>query len=296
MNVLILGYGRMGISHSTVLSGLLGASNANFYVVDPSILHRAIALNILKKVSVYKSLDKLPDINFDISLICTPPISREEQYSKIKKISRNVFIEKPVFPVIMNDKDMSGYVMQYSPVMNILPKSNVRNKISCLVEVKSNLNFSELKGWRSGKYGSIVSEFLGHALTFAYSAIKKIYDKEELIKTYKVLDVNKNSLQLYIFTDNCEIKVILIGDSDVRKTEYYCNIESLDEKFYITPYGYTSESDRVSIADHPISVEYFIRGFEFSTQMKRLLSFDYDFLSSNIINNIEKIIDEVNNG
>ena len=69
MTILIYGFGRMGLTHFSILNGL--NSNLDFSVVEPNkILRKILNKNINAKFYADDSTLKTP---FDITLITTPP-------------------------------------------------------------------------------------------------------------------------------------------------------------------------------------------------------------------------------
>lgn len=296
MKILVLGFGRMGISHSTILSGLLGARNARFEVIDTKFMNRFLAKQILSDVLTRKSVWDHQRATFDLGLMCTPPFDREPMYKMMQKSCSRIFVEKPLRQIGMRQCDMSGYVLQHLPIFNYLPSLQLNSPIIGHIEVKSNLDFSVLRGWRSTAAGNIVSEFLGHAMTFGMTILKKIFNVEELIANFQIIERQKNLFKLSVHANNYSFDIILSGNAEVRKTEYICKMKCGPSEINITPYDYNDGNHYFSIADYGVSTPYFVRGFEYSNQMQRFLSGKGDVLKTQTIIGIEEILEQVVDG
>ena len=92
MKVLIYGFGRMGLTHFSILNGL--NSDLNFSVIEPNKLLRII-LNKNINAKFYSDDSDLKE-PFDITLITTPPSIHLQLLDKsLKRGDKKIFIEKP---------------------------------------------------------------------------------------------------------------------------------------------------------------------------------------------------------
>ena len=114
MRVLIIGLGRMGLSHAAQLSGSLGSNN-DIFGIDPSWLSRTVAKFILPTMHCFQKLSQLEG-NFDICVIATPPSIRTGFILEALHRSKRALVEKPVL-MKLQPNQMSGYVMQHCPVI-----------------------------------------------------------------------------------------------------------------------------------------------------------------------------------
>ena len=120
MKILIYGFGRMGLTHFSILNGL--NSNINFSIIEPNKLLRII---LKKNIDAhFYADDSILKDPFDITLITTPPfVHLQLVQNSIKRKDRVIFVEKP-FGGCLNTKldDIAklnsvyiGYVLLFNP-------------------------------------------------------------------------------------------------------------------------------------------------------------------------------------
>ena len=92
MNILIYGFGRMGLTHFSILKGL--SPDIKFSIIEPNkILRTVLKTNI--NASFFPNDSELND-PFDITLITTPPSIHLQLLNKsIKRGDKKIFVEKP---------------------------------------------------------------------------------------------------------------------------------------------------------------------------------------------------------
>ena len=292
----------MGLTHSIILSGLLGHDHTMFTIVDPNFSSRIIAKLLFPNAKIcglsgFKNI--LKNEHFNYSLITTPPNARIEFINKIINVSDSLFIEKPVLTKL-SENQMSGYVLQHAPLNNImndiLEDSNLIHIQGSLI---TNIDFFSVKnGWRSGRYGSVLHEFGGHVLSvigacaLKYNLFKNSITDLQIVGKYN----DRNSVELFFSSNNIKISISLLASSrDVRKASY--NFTFTTEKDVINYDLYSIKSknnnfEAITLPNNRTSTPYYVRGFEFTEQMERLISNKLDVLSTEQIFNFENILNK----
>ena len=293
---LVVGFGRMGISHSTILSGLLGCKKVEFYVVDKSFVNRGIAKQLLENCRTFRSIDHAlrQAKSFSYGLICTPPQNREDLVAVCSKHCAKLFVEKPVIAELPNH-GMSGYVLQHLPILDRLDCDNGNGPLVIHASMRTNIRFSEVVGWRASNSGGIVNEFLGHTLTFALAIATKVGKSVDFIELESV-SRTPTAVRVLLRYNEFDVAILLEGSCSVRKTEYECELIGKTSKIKITPYSIEhikGDGQNYNIAMDATSVSYYVRGFEFSRQMEKLISGEGDLLHGSTIKIVEEIIKKV---
>ena len=295
MKILIVGFGRMGVSHAFQILGSLG-SNVEITVIDPSLLAKIISKILLPGRMYYRSLKEVELKRFDLGVLCTPPYNRSSEVSIISTITTFCLIEKPVLTELPSNA-MSGYVMQYCPTASYvskLIKKRQLNVTGVTINVQSNVDFSVgQSGWRSeDKAGGILYEFFGHALTFGLTPIfKKLSLKFANIVVKKS---QKNAFEACFLVNNLPVCCHIYGGENVRKTRYSCSYKieggsSID----FDPYSITNNSTVTNIPEIVPDIRFFLRAYEFSIQCDRLIKGSKDKMGSSSIRSIENLLGEI---
>jgi predicted dehydrogenase len=183
INLGIIGFGRMGITHFSIINSHPKIKVGS--VVDAS----GLMLNILKKykpeLSTYKDYEKMLDSgNIDAVLVCTPP---NYHYQIIKKCAENgihVFSEKPFTLNYQHARELAelfdkrnlinqvGYVNRFNDVFiktkELLDQQVIGKVIRFKSEMFSNTisKSSESSGWRATREngGGALYEMASHAI------------------------------------------------------------------------------------------------------------------------------------
>jgi len=304
--ILLVGFGRMGISHLSILGGLLQPNNIEVHIVDNNLSSRIVAKELIPGSYIYKNVSnvskKFSNKYFDYSLITTPPSEREKLIKIINPISKNIFIEKPLM-MKLAENQMSGYVLQHCP-LNRQVSNFLHDKEICKIKasLKTNISFDDIKsGWRSSKFGSVNYEFGGHLLTLIASTCgDKEYLRDLNHMNFKVHRDNRNDVFITFESSGIETSIELIaGSQDVRKASYQIDYFNKLGCFSYDLYSLKSSSlisndaDEViyNIASYDTKVPFYVRGFEFTNQMIAFISGKKDILTSDQINSIEAIVE-----
>ena len=298
-SVLIVGFGRMGLSHAVQLKAVLPASS-QFHVVDPSRLSRIIARAAIRGAKAYPSLDKCRQANaqwgFDLAVICSPPFDRLSDVSTVGDMANYILIEKPVIAALPTNA-MSGYVMQHCPILEHVAKhlDSLPNRI--VVECQSNLDFTTKSGgWRSSIRSPLANEFFGHSATFALAPMVLAGHTLSAFQLRNIRESAQNFLEVECEVNGIEVLVRLAGGQPVRKTLYRTTYVHAHHSITFDPYTSTTsdiETSIVSVTDLQFSVGFFLRGFEFARQADRFVSKKGDILSHCLITEIEQVITRI---
>lgn len=299
--VLIVGFGRMGLSHASLVSGILGPDNADFHVCDPSFFSRLVARALLKKVEFVglKSLKDNPKIlhSFDYILLTAPPFLRSEFLDMLSGFGGRIFIEKPVF-CLLSARQMSGYVIQHAPLNPVLGETLSKLQIeSVTARLLTNASFESIKkGWRSQSFGSVLHEFGGHVLSLVGAVLP-----DRSIFQGKVGDVeleigchSRDEVRFAFSEGGVRYSIELLANrQDVRKASYDIQVKTSEGVVCYDLYSIKSDIPgfkETSIPEQGVSVSFYLRGFEFTRQMEAFLEGRMDVLSSEQIANMENVL------
>lgn len=307
IRILLVGFGRMGISHLSIISGLLLPRPIEVVVVDSNLASRILARELLSQVQVFKDIDDVkicpPNGLFDFCLITTPPIHRQRLVIQASKLAKALFIEKPLM-IPLDNNHMSGYVLQHAPLnTKVFEYLAGQNTYAINARLTTNINFEGIeKGWRSSKFGTVLYEFGGHLLTLIGSTcgMDGFLDADFKLSDVLVSKMEKNHACFEFSTGGCFISVELrAGSPEVRKASYGIEFITDNGVFTYDMYSFNFKSPNdygdgeviFNIAARDTAVDFYVRGFEFSRQMQAFINGSLDVLTRSQIENVEKIID-----
>ena len=314
MNILIYGFGRMGLTHFSILKGL--NPQLKFSIIEPNKILRSI----LKKnidANFYSDDSGLNDA-FDITLITTPPSIHLELFNKcLRRGDKKIFIEKPFgghsninFDNTINFKQLYiGYVLRFNPCIQWV-KSNIsaENIHSIHGQYLSNTIESKPKGWRNGSFSGVLNEMGSHVIDL----LQYIIGTNEMdVQTSKIESIISDVDDIVDATlktkNNLEVSIYLNWvKKEIRKPVFGIDITLKDGSKYfidqqqIKKYSASGEYlSKLTITDLAQTVPFYLRGVDFTNQMKSLLGDGKemakldDALGVNIIMN--KILKHENN-
>lgn len=283
-NILIYGFGRMGLTHYSILNGL--DNSLKFTIVESnkklsSILKRNLNATFIKD-------DSLIDKPFDITLITAPPFVHQELVKKaLKRGDKKIFIEKPFGGQKNNinqirERNVSiGYVLRYNPLIQWLKGNmNISEVSSVKGEYLSNTIENKPQGWRNNSdFSGVLNEMGSHVIDLInylinlkeveiINAIKKsvVSDADDIVSAEfksmnRTIMLNLNWVDKNIRKPVFKLEFNLInGDKyimDQQKISIYKN-----EQFIRT----------ITTTDLAVSVPFYLRGVDFTMQMQDLLS------------------------
>lgn len=297
--ILILGFGRMGISHALQISGILSHRGIKYgiTILEPSILARLVATTIFRgKLSFtnFKKLECMADKSFDFAIDATPPINRVQNKNILERISTNYLIEKPLLTKI-SENGMSGYVLQHNPLVDQLKQRLEKEKIKAIeISLKTNLNFKDESGWRSGVHGGVINEFLGHLLSVPLSCLPDL-------QYLSVENVISESGRVKILLSSLSLQINLVlefGSPVVRKSTYNWSFIT-EDKTRINYDGYQIKTqildseESLGMAELGVSAEFYLRGFDFCFQGAALIDGKGDKMQLRQLELIDTVINSV---
>jgi predicted dehydrogenase len=314
MKILIYGFGRMGLTHFSILNGL--NSKLEFSVIEPNkLLRRILNKNIKAKFYSDDSYLKEP---FDITLITTPPSIHLQLLEKsIKRGDKKIFIEKPFggytninFDNINVDKNIYiGYVLRFNPCIQWV-KSNINS-----LEIKSihgqylsNTIEKKPKGWRNGPFSGVLNEMGSHVIDLIQYIVGN--DQMEVVSSKKesiISDID-DIVEATLKTEN-DVSVSLYFNwvkKDVRKPVFGIEIEMKDGNKYsidqqqVNKYNPNGDFiEKVTVTDLAKAVPFYLRGIDFTDQIldllgeQKIMANVNEALDVNIL--MKKILDHENN-
>ena len=314
MNILIYGFGRMGLTHFSILKGL--NPELKFSIIEPNkILRLILKKNIDAKF--YSDDSGLNDA-FDITLITTPPSIHLELFNKsIKRGDKKIFIEKPFgghsnidFDNTFNFKQLYiGYVLRFNPCIQWV-KSNIsaENIHSIHGQYLSNTIESKPKGWRNGRFSGVLNEMGSHVIDLLQYIIGTNEMDVQTSKKESIISDVDDIVEATLKTkNNLEVSIYLNWvKKEIRKPVFGIDIKLKDGSKYfidqqqIKKYSASGEYlSKLTITDLAQTVPFYLRGVDFTNQMKSLLGDGKemakldDALGVNIIMN--KILKHENN-
>ena len=309
MKGLIMGMGRMGLTH-LALANALSSEKIYWYLYEPNFKNRVLMKNIDKYVStmwvddVWISQLSEP---LDIAFVCSPPPKHEANIIALSGKVRNLFVEKPISVLDSSlfesfDKVMIGYVLRHNKMASLAKNFvEVNDLVSLELELSSNTILSQNSGWRGcvSKGGGVVNEFGSHLINLM------MYLIGEQVKLVKVEKESVFSLEaedrarLWFEANDINIKLDLNwSDSTVRKPLYTASgIAGNGNKFYtdMFEFGYSDSGVEYNenIASIGEAVDFYLRGFEFSHQTANFLYGEFDQIALIQAVKTDEIIQEV---
>lgn len=286
MNILIYGFGRMGLTHYSILKGL--NPEISFSVIEPNKMLRAL----LKKnidAKFYADDENLLEA-FDITLITAPPSMHLGLLEKsLQRGDRRVFVEKPfggyTNTSMVNLSEYShiyiGYVLRFNPCIQWV-KRNIKPKDvkSIHGEYLSNTIEKKPKGWRNGPFSGVLNEMGSHVIDLIQYIIGD--DSMEISSSKKqsiISDIDDIVEAELLTTNNISISMYFNWvKKEVRKPVFSIDISMKDgHKYSVDPQRIIKYSEdgqlvaKLSITDMAKAVPFYLRGVDFTEQMMDLL-------------------------
>ena len=313
MKILIYGFGRMGLTHFSILNGL--NPDLEFSVIEPNKILRSI----LKKninANFYADDSTLKEA-FDITLITTPPSIHLQLLEKsINRGDKKIFIEKPfggftntnLDNILESNNIFIGYVLRFNPCIQWI-KANINplDIKSIHGQYLSNTIEKKPTGWRNGSFSGVLNEMGSHVIDLILYILEDdnmdvLFSKKESI----VSDVD-DIVEAKLKTSN-DISISMYFNwvkKDVRKPIFGLEIEMKDGHKYsidqqqINKYNNGKFIKKVAITDLAKAVPYYLRGVDFTDQMSDLLANQKIIASANNALGVnilmEKILNHENN-
>lgn len=288
MNILIYGFGRMGLTHFTILNGL--NPEIDFTIIEPDKVLRFLLRKNFDKVTFYKD-DSVLSKAYDITLITTPPFIHLELLKRsINRGDKKIFVEKPFGgytntqndPLYNSKKLYIGYVLRYNPCIQ-WAKSNISTKeiLSIKGQFLSNTLEKKPVGWRNGPFSGVLNEVGSHVIDLIqYILGTRSMDVKIANKQSVISDVD-DILDAELKTDK-DVNVSLHFNwvkKEVRKPVFSLEILMkngvkyfLDQQQVLIYNDIGENIDKISVTDISESVPFYLRGIDFTKQMEDLLN------------------------
>ncbi|WP_339882846.1 hypothetical protein [Polaribacter vadi] len=280
MEILIYGFGRMGITHYSILNGIL--PNAKFTFIEPNKM-----LNFISKKNIvgnFLTSDEKIKKPFDLTLITTPPfIHSELANSCIKRGDKIIFIEKPFGGHSNSSFNLGvknifiGYVLRFNPIVDWV-KNNINPKdiLECNAKYLSNTIENKPKGWRNGPYSGVLNEMGSHVLDM----INYLFEIEDF-------NIEKSELNSIISDVDDEVKISLSSkerkfnfyfnwvDKTLRKPVFQVSIKLKNNDLIVfdqqkVVINSKSGEKTISVIDLDQEIPFYLRGVDFTKQMQDL--------------------------
>ena len=281
MEILIYGFGRMGITHYSILNSIL--LDANFTFIEPNKM-----LNLISKKNIkgnfLTSDDKIKK-SFDLTLITTPPFIHKELTEKcINRGDKVVFVEKPFGGHSNTSFDLKeknifiGYVLRFNPIVNWIKENiNPDDVLECSAKYLSNTIEKKPTGWRNDQYSGVLNEMGSHVLDM----INYLFKIEDF-------QITKSELNSVVSDVDDEVKVSLLSkernfnfyfnwvDKSLRKPVFQGEIKLKNNDFIIFDQQKIvirkeKEEQTISVVDLDQQIPFYIRGVDFTKQMQDLV-------------------------
>lgn len=286
MRILIYGFGRMGLTHYAILNSL--RNGIEFSIVEPNNLLRKILSKNLN-AEFYSEDSALKD-EYDITLITTPPSLHTNILSRcIERGDKKIFVEKPfgghtnIELIDLPDKQKVniGYVLRFNPCIQWV-KSNINpDEIDSIYgEYISNTLEKKPAGWRNGPYSGVLNEMGSH-----------IIDVTQYILGRRELTVINSKKQSVVSDIDDIVEAKLITEDNILVSFYFNWVEKnarkpmfkleimlksgiryvIDQQQINIYNSGGDHSQKISVVDLVKSVPYYLRGVDFTDQMKDFL-------------------------
>lgn len=306
--ILIYGFGRMGLTHFSILNKLFDSKE--FHVVESD---RKMRLLLGKNLNVHFHKDdqglKEP---FDLVVITTPPFVHVKLLENcLKRGDRKIFIEKPFGGHLNNEfifnKNKSevyvGYVLRFNPCIDWI-KSNIdySNIISISGEFLSNTISKRPNGWRNGPYSGVLNEMGSHLidlLTYLINDSNITVEKSD----YKSIYSDVEDILSAEMTSSKGIKISLYLDwvnKSVRKPVFSITITLSDGRYFIIDQQIIKAYDKsgsiietISVTSLAETVPYYLRGIDFTKQMQCLIGSNSKLATASQALEVNKIMKKI---
>ena len=286
MKILIYGFGRMGLTHFSILNGI--KPDIQFSVIEPNkILRKILKKNINAK---FYADDSTLNNAFDITLITTPPSIHLQLLEKsLSRGDRKIFIEKPFGGHNNTNLEYTsklssvyiGYVLRFNPCIQWVKNHiNPQDIKSIHGQYLSNTIENKPTGWRNGPFSGVLNEMGSHVIDLIQYIVGNVQMEVLSSKTQSIISDIDDITEAKLKTKS-DISVSMYFNwvkNDVRKPVFGIEIEmkngckySIDQQ-QVNKYNSNGDFiEKVSVADLAKAVPFYLRGVDFTDQMLDLL-------------------------
>jgi len=289
-NLVIIGWGRMGITHSSILGGM-AAVTIEIVEHDPKI-RKILSANF--DYLVYSNISEV-DMKGKYVVVSTPPAFHKDiTESVLSRGAKRVFVEKPgglsqqKLPV--DDRIIVGYVLRYTEVAQLLRE--IVEDEGCLelsLDYSSHTVTSKTKGWRSESNSGLLEEVGCHMLDLMNYILCPSKVDIVSLKGERYFSKGYDMLKGHFVADKSVFKLSL-NWSDPKRRKPFWHGELKTNKRTIK-----FDQQKLDIPFDINTVDYYVRGREFSNQMLHFINDDMSIgCSSRSSNNVHDLIQRIN--
>ncbi|MDA8788341.1 Gfo/Idh/MocA family oxidoreductase [Schleiferiaceae bacterium] len=287
----VVGWGRMGIIHTSIINGLY-PDLFEYVLVEPN----KNVSRITRKTLGYQIVSDIKLVSFKgaLVLITTPPMIHSDLCDiVISGGASAVFVEKPfgLYDKRVEDdfRISVGYVLRFSEVAQRL-KALIQEEgcIKISLDYSSHTLTKPPKGWRNSEYGGVLNEMGSHLI--------------DLIlylgggKEFKVLSSKIES----VVSDVDDIVCVngILGNIEVELSLNWVNPDYRKPVWsgFVQTSKQTVRFDQQSIDGgfEVDTVDYYVRGRDFSLQMKHFIENDKSIIcNSTEANSVHDVINKI---
>lgn len=308
MRILIYGFGRMGLTHYAILNAL--RENIEFDIVEPN---RWVRMLLTKNINAnFFASDESLRAAYDLTLVTTPPGSHVSLVEKcLSRGDTKVFVEKPFgghqntgFMNETSSRVFVGYVLRYSPCIQWIKEHvNPKDIVSIKGEYLSNTIEKKPHGWRNGPYSGVLNEMGSHVIDLLMYITKSESFEVRSARCESVVTDVDDVVSAELETDSgikAELHLNWV-DKRLRKPVFRLELilndgtlYHLDQQQIMVTDSSKNEVRRIGVTDLAANVDFYLRGVDFTTQMRELLQGEHELASdweARAINQtIEKIL------
>lgn len=278
MDALLIGAGRMGLTHLALLN-LLSDFSLSWTVVEPSHLmrmglRRALRPEILR--TCVATLDCLEG-DYDLAVICSPTPHHQACHDFAARHARRIFVEKPLAVLDPGENTLCGYVLLHHPLHRRFAKSIAGKPIEAIeISLRANTVLGPNPGWRgySAGGGGVINEFGSHLFSLLVDLAGPVEkcDVVECSSPYSPAAPDRATITGQTRSGVPYVARLDWSDPTVRKPLYQVTVQqrsgTSSHDFYEM-----REGDRLtSIADLSSAAGSYLRGLEFSAQAQYFLA------------------------
>ena len=292
--LLVVGFGRMGITHLAI-SNLLQNERLAIVILEESLLMRLFIRRSFG-IRVVKNLRR-QDVEDAVVIVSTPPFSHKSIVSRCLNFNpKKIFVEKPygtfTDEVLINPKVFVGYVLRKNDVVLELKKYVQRNTIRELnICYHTSTMKSKPKGWRNTEYSGVLNELGSHILDMTNFILGNLKDSK-IVKFHSNSIVSDVDDELFLVLDINGVKVSIELNwckSEVRKPIWFGSITSSSGEVV------NFDQQRFNGTLVYSEADVYVRGREFSNQLKSLFAEDTDLCTSAEAEEVNNLIKNLKN-
>lgn len=289
--IVVIGWGRMGATHTSIINGLY-PERYRFEIVEQNFWVRNLLKNSLG-YTVHRDINDI-DLRKARVIVTTPPTSHQELTNYcVQAGAHSIFVEKP-FSVsekrITSAGNISvGYVLRFSEITKTLKELlNTEGCKKISLKYSSHTLKKKPKGWRNSVHGGVLNEMGSHLIDFLMYVSGEVLSVNNVDSKSVVSDV-EDIVRIKGKLGEIETTLSLNWvNPDYRKPIWSGKILMEDGREFVF------DQQSISGGFIPDSVDYYVRGRDFSLQMSNFIRDDKSIIcDANDANRVHDVIDEI---